>query len=341
MEFNINNSNQTQSFCSIANENHDLNSVSNCYLFFAKKNLYTTVLEIGLGLATVIVNCKLFWMILNKEEKFVFDKIYMAHIIVDFICGGIDLPIYHIFTTFEYWPFSMMFCVLWNTLDNSINTVSILHMVYLSWVRIESIRDPKGYLNKYIVIYPFTVSLIIWIIGLCLWFTVNYYFISKNYQYGQCNIPYNPVILKFILTFFTYFLPLIIIVLMTIKIIKVLHDRQKKKNKMIFKMRKSIYLTDNSFSINVTNQTDNVKKKFKLNAEAKMSIIIIVYLIQWVPSCILWMIDSLCNCIPSHLSTFTYWLTFSVSLTDAVIVMILNPNYSSNRLQKNTTASRI
>ena len=291
MEFYKNNSNQSLTFCSIENENHDLNSFYTCYLFFAKKKLYATILEIALGLATVIANSKLFLMILNKGDKLVFDKIYMAHIIVDFITGGIDLPIYHIFTSFDYLPFSMMFCILWNSLDNALISVSILHMMYLSWVRIESIRNPKGYLNKNIIMYPFLISLIIWIFGLSFWFTVSYFFISKDYQYGQCYIPYNPVILKFILTFFTYFLPLIIIVIIIIKIIKILHDKQKKKNKMILKARKTD-LNENSFSINVTSQTEqNLMKKFRLNAEAKMSIIIIVYLIQWVPSSILSMID--------------------------------------------------
>jgi len=71
-----------------------------------------------------------------------------------------------------------------------------------------------------------------------------------------------------------------------------------------------------------------IKHKFSQNLnltpEVKLSIILIVYLVQWFPSCLIWMIQSLCNCVPNDVSTVTYWLTFTVALTD---LNIINSNY--------------
>ncbi len=69
------------------------------------------------------------------------------------------------------------------------------------------------------------------------------------------------------------------------------------------------------------------RKSFKLKPETKLTIIILVYLGQWLPSCFIWMIDSLCKCVPNAVSTISYWLTFTVSLTDPILILVLNSNY--------------
>jgi len=74
-----------------------------------------------------------------------------------------------------------------------------------------------------------------------------------------------------------------------------------------------------------TNNKSNAKKKLK--AETKLPIILIVYLVQWVPSCLIWMINSLCNCVPIGISKITYWLTFTVALTDSILLLALNTNF--------------
>ena len=319
--------------CSVQTENDQMNSISSCYLFFVKLNILTTFLEISLCIGTVIVNSKLIWIVLNKNDKTVFDKIYFCHAIVDLIFGGLDLPFYHIYNSFNFWPFSKIVCILWNTLDNAIITISILHMMFLSWARIESIRDPKEYLNKNIVKHPYISSITIWVMGLAMWFPVNYFYISNNFQYGQCFINYNPLFTNFVFTLFTFFLPLIIIVIMTIHVMRFLRVRQKNKKKIPQITKNNISLIKNSSSANA--QTRGTKiKRLKLNVQVKMSIIIIVYQIQWIPSSIVWMTDALCKCVPNNISTFIHWLKFTVPFTDPILIIIFNPNYSSNHFTK-------
>ena len=152
--------------------NNDSSSYSlyRCYGYFAKHALASTILELSLGIGTVIANVFTFFLILTRNrKKFVFDKILMAHAIVDFVVGGIDLPIYHIFTMFGYWPFGETFCILWNSLDCSINTIGMLHMLFMSFARVRSITSPKDYHQNVIIKNPSRVCLAIWVISFILW----------------------------------------------------------------------------------------------------------------------------------------------------------------------------
>ena len=92
------------------------------------------------------------------------------------------------------------------------------------------------------------------------------------------------------------------------------------KKKLILQSNVSIFSKKSA-------KNNKLKPNVKLKAETKLSIILIVYLVQWVPSCLIWMIDSLCNCVPNDISTVTYWLTFTVALTDPILILSLNSNY--------------
>jgi dopamine receptor D1 len=317
-------------FCQNSNET-GLDYLRICYPYFAFQSILLTILEIGLGVSTIIFNMIVFKMISNKKDKkVVFDQILISHAIVDGVVGGIDLPFYHIYTILGKWPFGETFCIIWNSFDSSLNTITILHMLYMSWVRVMSIIQPKTYLQNKIIKHPFIVSLLCWLTGFLIWIPVNTCYITSNYPDGQCYILYKPVYIQFIITFLTWFLPLIIIVCMLLYLMRALKIKNSKK-KIILKSNVSNAVTGftNITKIatqSVKNNKSNTKKK-QLIAETKLSIILIVYLVQWVPSCLIWMIDSLCNCVPIGISKITYWLTFTVALTDSILLLALNTNF--------------
>jgi len=318
-------------FCQNSNET-GLDYLRICYPYFVSKSILLTILEMGLGIATVICNMIVFKMINNKKEKkVVFDIILMSHAIVDGVVGGIDLPFYHIYTIIGKWPFGKVPCILWNSLDSSINAISIMHMLYMSWVRLMSVIQPKTYLQQKIIKHPIIASLLCWLIGLFIWTPVNIGYITSNYTEGQCNIPYNPVYIQLIITFSTWFLPLIIIVCMLLYLMRALKIKNSKK-KIMLKSNVSnavtgfTNITKIAITQSATNNKSNAKKK-QLKAETKLSIILIVYLVQWVPSCLIGMIDSMCKCVPVGIITLTYWLTFTVSLTDPILILGLNTNF--------------
>ena len=309
----------TVEFCEYSNET-GFGYISICYPYYAFQTRLLTILEIGLGIATVFFNLLVFKMIYDKKEKKkVFDQILMAHAIVDGVVGGIDLPIYHIYTTLDKWPFGETFCIMWNSLDSSLNTITILHMLYMSWVRLMSVIEPQTYLQQKIIKHPFLVSLLCWLTGFLIWIPINIVYITSNYTEGQCTIPYQPVYIQFIITFLTWFLPLIIIVCMLLYLMRALTIKNSKK-KLILQSNVSIFSKKSA-------KNNKLKPNVKLKAETKLSIILIVYLVQWVPSCLIWMIQSLCNCVPIGISKITYWLTFTVALTDSILILGLNKNF--------------
>jgi len=299
----------TAEFCEYSNET-GFRYISICYPYYAFQSCLLTILEIGLGIATVFFNILVFKMIYDKKEKKkVFDQILMSHAIVDGVVGSIDLPIYHTYTTLGKWPFGETFCIMWNSLDSSLNTITILHMLYMSWVRLMSVIEPQTYLQNKIIKHPFIVSLLCWSTGFLIWIPVNIVYITSNYTEGQCSIPFKRDYIEFILTLVSWFLPLITIVCIFLYFIKTLKHK-------------------NIEPATLQAQSNKAKKiKFKSNVETKLSIILIVYLVQWTPSCLIWMIHSLCNCVPNDVSTMTYWLTFTVALTDPILILFLNSNY--------------
>jgi hypothetical protein len=313
----------TAEFCLNSNES-GLNYLRTCYPYFASNDLTSTILEICLGVSTAFFNILVIKMIQDKKEKkVVFDDILMTHAIVDGVVGGIDLPFFHIFTIIGKWPFGKVPCILWNSLDSSINAISMFHMLYMSWVRLMSILQPQTYLQNRIVKYPLRISLLCWLTGFLIWTPVNIGYITNNYPEGQCYIPFQPAYIKLILTFLTWFVPLIIIACMLLYFLRILHVKQ---NRVL-----PSNASNTNFSIQSSTNTQPKPKisrrKFKLSPATKLTIIVFCYLLQWIPSCLIWMIDSLCNCVPLGIATFSYWLTFTVSLTDPILILVLNTNF--------------
>ena len=60
-----------------------------CYGYFAKHALASTILELSLGIGTVIANVFTFFLILSRNiKRFVLEKIMLYVGIVDFLVGG-------------------------------------------------------------------------------------------------------------------------------------------------------------------------------------------------------------------------------------------------------------
>ena len=165
----------TTLFCTPFTNMSSFYDIYSCYGYFASRALLLTILEIGLGVSSVLANGFVFWIILqnssndNNRSRVIFDKILLAHAIVDFVTAGLDLPFYHILTIFGYWPFDKTWCIIWSTLDNAVNMISILHVFFLSLVQLMSILKPQKFSEYFLVKYSSIVPTVIWISGLTLW----------------------------------------------------------------------------------------------------------------------------------------------------------------------------
>ncbi len=92
------------------------------------------------------------------------------------------------------------------------------------------------------------------------------------------------------------------------------------------------------FSSTINVQQPQQSDQLKLSPSTKLSIIVIVYLLQWLPSCLISMIDSLCKCIPYDVSQATHRLPFTTALTNPISVLVLLNFY--NRKRKKSTIIR-
>lgn len=310
-----------------------------CYLFFAYNSLIPAIFEILLGvlafLANVTVLCQMYR---SSRGICVFDKILMAHVLLDLKICSLNLAFYHIYTIFNYWPFSKELCIFWSSMDTSANTISIFLMLFITWTRIKSVLDPTSYLDHVLIRNPFKCVISIWFGSYLIWIPINYVFISNKYEVGMCEINYEPKCIQFILTLFTWFVPLCLIVFL-IGFIMIELGKQEKKLSKYKTPSVTIVTTSLNHSSNNNNINNKKKKnkekinKFKLKnlkADQKLTIIIVIFLVEWMPSCILWMVDSLgTHLIPDLALSITYWLTFFGSLTDPLLILVLNSKYNN------------
>lgn len=67
----------------------------------------------------------------------------------------------------------------------------------------------------------------------------------------------------------------------------------------------------------------------KLNAYAKLYVIIATFCILWLPFCVLWPINAVCDtCISPFVYQLSYWMGYAQSLINPILLLILNPNYN-------------
>lgn len=78
-------------------------------------------------------------------------------------------------------------------------------------------------------------------------------------------------------------------------------------------------------------KTSLKSRRFKMGAQTKLTIIIATYWTQWTLPCLITLIDPICNCVSDEASTAIYWLTYTVTLTDPIIILLLNPNIAPRR----------
>lgn len=306
---------------SICNDPKSINSIQilfECYKLFAQRKIYLSILELGLVVGIMSANLIVIIFILRKKQpKTIFDKILIGHSIVDGLTGLLDVPYFHIYSLFEFWPMGETMCFLWNSYDTNMNTITNLHMLYMTWVRIRCILAPKSYLNETIIKHPITVMILIWIIGFTIWVPINSTIIgnleSNNFQ---CAPPLNPSYLIIVLQLFFWFTPLFLILLLTLFVMYLIREKNKKKG--LIKTVSSANVTEGGVSTSsefkifkaIKNPRYFLSKMFKLNSQTKLTIIIATYLLQWCPSCIIALIDPVCLCIPDNVTAGIYWLTY-------------------------------
>ena len=254
MNFTSNDSNLTD-----CEESHDINSFHefiNCYGYFARKTPHLLVIELGLIFSVITLNLTVIISILKyNKTKSIYDKIIIGHSISNLISGLMVMPFFHIEDLFDYWTFGPIPSILWAVADNTINTVTNLHMLFMSYARLKSILSPRHYTSELLLKKPCLTIIGFWIFGMSYW--LIFCFLFKTIRFSS-HINYHPHYLQSVINYFVWLLPLKIVLITSIYLLYLLKTRVHKKNS-----RKKGIL------------------KILLEPESKFLFIIGSYILQW------------------------------------------------------------
>ncbi len=296
-----------------------------CYRYFLINNLTESILSWLLIFCTIFAN--LFVIILihrNSEKITIFDQILINHCLLDGLTGLVDIPFYHINSIFGYWPFSSLTATLWSIYDTSSITAITLNMLYLSWSRLRSIQNPTSYSNEFIFKQSIYVIISIWLVSFIIWTAIV---LNSGLKVNSLTLNIDGTFRMFIFQILFWLLPFLFIIIVSIIIFYYLKLRQNTRDQRRLEQNRQ--------------QNTNINKslfenifKIKFGSHTLFTIIMSVYIIQWlIPFIVeLLMFNSTIQ-IPFIDSI--YWLTYTVCLTDALILVFFNSNVSP--FKTNTT----
>ena len=287
------NSNLTEiDYCSEPKFFRSINELFSCYSALSKNKIVIITLQLLLIVCTVLANLAVFLLkCKTRRSKNIFDLILIGHSIVDGVTGLVDEPLFHIYSLFQYWPMGETLCYFWNLYDSSINTVTNLHMLYMGWARMRFIMAPNTFSAEVLIRNPIRVMLSIWIGSFLFWIPINLAIIGNlPINEYKCEPYIRPGFIIVNFQFISWFFPIFLIITLNVMTLLKIRDRHRKVCKMT---------------------VNNKKKKFqlKLSMQLKLSIFTTIYLIQWMPSCIIALIEPWCLCISSSQILDIYWLT--------------------------------
>lgn len=293
-----------------------------CYQLALKNNLLIGLCGILLTISVVITNLFVIILIQNsKKTKNIFDKILIGHALVDLNTGLFNISLKHFVDVFGYWPLNHSLGLAWTIYDQSQQSISVLHMLYISWIRLRSIQMPKTYKTELIAKQPKLIMFLFWLISIIIWTCVVIKYGLNEYNTDLKLTKYNQILFISLIICFWLF-PSLISLIISIKMIIYLKEIDKRKQNM------NITTTTNQV-IHVDNLADSKlnKKSNKIKSSTRYIIIITIFQLQWIPCCLLSLVTPFLNEYSSQLiNNIINWLTNTVCLTDPIVVLILNKN---------------
>ena len=310
----MNSTNFALNNCLVKNFSRNFFELFECYEYHFCQSVISSVLSILLIVGTIISNSLVIMLIKRNSLKLtIFDKILIGHSIVDGLTGLIAMPFYHIYFVFGYWPLGTIIGKLWSSFDNSINTITNVHMLYLSWSRLRSIQYPTSYNAEFLLKRPNLLMVTIWFLSFIMWVPIVVIF---DLEYSSLNLDYKNPVIGVAFVFLFWFLPLLLIFIISTVICYHLY---LKKSQFSMNHRRTLNTQNKSIFERLFN--------YKLESQTMLTIIMSIYWIQWIVPCLI-ILSKLVFVINEDFLSVTYWLTYSVCLTDPIILIIFNPNVS-------------
>jgi hypothetical protein len=292
----------------------NLNEYFQCYQLIASEKVVVLILELLLAFGAALVNgFNIFCLFLGSQKRTCFDEILVGYCLVNGVTGLIDIPFFHVSDIFGYWPFGKTSAIIWSVYDNNINYNTAAHMFYASYARFRSLKNPYGYNRELLLIKPFLVMGLIWIISLGIWGIIMATVGVKPYS---LIVDFNPFYLESILNAPWLFFIIGVLVL-AIMILIFLFEKAAKIKKT--KPRKISHVSTVEIKSSIAADQQSIAGSFsiikiiklceffrRIHPEKKFLIIMGSYWVQWAPPCIMVMISPFVN-IDATIYHGIYW----------------------------------
>jgi L-asparagine transporter-like permease len=140
------------------------------------------------------------------------------------------------------------------------------------------------------------------------------------------DVYYHPYYVGVIIDFFLFFLPIVGIMFLGFYIVVLLSNIHRKKREMRRKM--SNMAKNQSSTSQISMIIHFIHILTRLGPETKFQFIIVSYWIQWLPLLLIYLFYPFCECVPENIIHIAYWLSYSASMTNPIMVLLFNSNIS-------------
>lgn len=279
------------------------NDFFECYKHFFALNLAIACLEISLIGTVALTNLTVIIIIVRKKTVMsIFDKMLTCLLLAYLITSLVDFPFFHIEDLFTYWPFGKVPSLLWAAYDSNINSFVTCLMLYMTYARFKSVMMPLDYSKILILRYPYLVIATLWLSGAAVWIVSVVLFDTFDYS---THISYSPHICQLFINGLVWFLPLLGVYFLSIRIVLKLSEIAKRKS-----------------TINVhTKHSSSSKRRLVREAKSKFMIIVVAFLAQWTVPCIFMLAETFFPVRLDNLILAFKWTTYTVSLTDPILIL--------------------
>lgn len=214
-------------------------------------------------------------------------------------------------------------------------------MIYMTWVLLRSIQAGYTFKREYLMRRPSLVMLAIWSSSMIIYIPFVFLFGFEEYT---IRIDFNPIV-EMILNIITWLLPLIGVAGFSFNIVTILNRRRlvklrlKDYNRQLIKAALSLSM----ISTKVENKTQSSSNDHRPSPQLRLvaavrtlqsivnwqtqtrfELIILTFWLQWMPFCLVSIIQPACNCVPSILFAVLDWMTYSASLTNPIVTLLVN-----------------
>ncbi|CAD5113096.1 unnamed protein product [Dimorphilus gyrociliatus] len=293
-----------------------------------------------LTLITVLANITVILCVIYDKKLRNASNVYVVSLAVaDLIVGVFVMGGMNVFTIYGYWPLGNNLCTAWVALDFTCCTVSIFHLILVAYDRFLALNRPLQYKSLATIRRSTLMSVGSWIVGLIVWLPPVITFRVLDLKKISTDCYFVPD-KKFVVSqaICVYYIPILAMIVFYTGSLRALYRQKLKVEAMDKNMGPSIDDDEVTVDISVTKTSGQDEIKIKNSNRRKteqhtrvlrtLGVIILMFLVCWLPFCIMWPMVAYCNdCVNPVAYENSYWLAYVNSTINPLLYFVCNRDF--------------